>query len=182
MKLSIFILNLLFVYKATAFSLGEVLINGHGCESKDKPVELETLSATPGAESKRFEFPVQISLDKRKSQLSERKACTIRLPLKVQSDERLIIKNVRQEVGFNLDTKSGANITLEVSDIDLSFDFVSGSTQKDATLTSGTQSVTTRCGSDFMLGLNSSVRGTGLGEGKIFTKSVKMEISSEKCK
>jgi hypothetical protein len=165
-----------------AYELGNVIIKGQGCDSKDNPVQMEILNATQGSEVKRFEFPVQISLEKKKSKLSERKACTVRLPLNVQSNEKLQIKNIRQDIELSLDSKSGVTIDLEVSDINLNFELQNGSSRKTASMSSGTQSISTKCGVDYILELNSSIRGTGVGEGKIMTKGVLVEIISEKCK
>lgn len=86
-----FISLLLLSSNAAAFELGKMVLAGSGCFGGSKVVAIE-------GEDSRYALPVRVRLNKKAESALDRKTCNMRLPVKLNSDEKLQILNLSQTV------------------------------------------------------------------------------------
>lgn len=178
--MKILFIGLILSLSAHAFEIGRVTISGD-CESKTKPVETEILDL----HAKKINIPLQILVDKRTSKLVEREICNVRIAIKVNKDENLIIKNIKQDAETNLDRKSKAIFNLDVSAIGINPEvklFAESEKSEKVRMAVDNKPILTDCGREIMLALNSSVRIEGTGLGKALSQAASVNIISQKCK
>lgn len=175
-----FMASLIFSLNAFSYELGKVTISGD-CESKTTPVETETLDT----HGKKIHVPLQILVDKKNSKLIEREICSVRIPIKVNKNESLIIKNIKQEAETTLDAKAKAILNLDVFAVNINPEvklFVSTQKSEKVRMSVDNKHILTDCGQEVMLALNSAVRIEGTGLGRVLSQKASVDIISQTCK
>lgn len=171
---------IIFTLNAFSYELGKVTISGD-CESRSTPVETETLDL----QGKKIHIPLQILVNKKNNKLIERKICNVRIPIKVKKNEKLAIKNLKQEAETFLQEKSKAVLSLDVFAVNINPElklFATTQKSENVRMSDINKSILTDCGQDVMLALNSAVRIEGSGLGKVLSQKASLDMMSQACK
>lgn len=171
---------MIFSLNAFSYELGKVTISGD-CESKSTPVETETMDL----HGKKIHVPLQVLVDKKNSKLIEREICSVRIPIKVQKNESLILKNIKQDAETTLGTKAKAVLNLDVFAVNINPEiklFIETQKSEKVRMSVDNKHIITDCGQEVMLALNSAVRIEGSGVGKVLSQKASVDIISQTCK
>lgn len=85
------ILVLLFTLPTLSFELGDVSVVGNGCFGSGRLVQVN-------AEEGRYALPIRAKINKMPGILFERRACNLRLPVRMKPTEKLQLVNLSQVV------------------------------------------------------------------------------------
>lgn len=177
---TLFLAAMFFAINSFSYELGKVTISGD-CESKSKPLETESLDSN----SKKIHVPLQLLVDKTNNKLIEREICSVRVAIKTKKNESLLIKNIKQEGESTLDAKAKAVLDLNVFAVGINPElklFVETQKSEKVRLSADNKQITTPCGEEIMLALNSAVRVEGTGLGKVLSQKATVDIISQNCK
>jgi len=109
MRNLIFLFLVLFSASSFSMELGDMIISGNGCFGSSKPVAVNK-------EEGRYALPIRAKVNKVAAAAFDRKSCNIRLPISLNTNERVQIINLSQVIRIianrGTEVKSSLNVGL----------------------------------------------------------------------
>lgn len=164
-----------------ALELGEVSIGGTGCFGTSRLIKL---NGTEGS----YVAPLRVRLNKTSTAAFERKSCQIRIPVKLNANEKLQISDVSQSVRMLLNKNVAAQTSLEVSVVGQRVEAlksVATASDRNQTITDVVKNqglvVESACGKDTIITGNLNALVTGEAKAFVSTGSLNLKINVVSC-
>ncbi len=136
----------------------------------------------------RYSLGLQLDLAKMDSSAFSRKSCTFRMPIKLSKKQKLVIKNIEQDIKLrasqSVESKSSLEIFLAGSKSTPLIATVSGAESTELVskkLTSDGIALESDCGQEIIVSGNLSVSVLGSGKGSVSTSPVLMTMEIVSC-